>query len=101
MHITDTYIAGVQFRPAACQAAARNLAADEPLTLEREPNNKHDSNAIKIMSTSGLHLGYVPRHIAKGIAPEIDAMIMHYYGVAVASTGEKLPPFELHGDMVA
>ena len=32
--------------------------------LVREPDNSHDSNAIRV-ELAGLYLGYVPRHIAK------------------------------------
>lgn len=32
---------------------------DKPLTLEEEPTNKHDKNAIKIL-VGGFHVGYVP-----------------------------------------
>ena len=40
--------------------------------LVREPDNPHDSNAIRV-EIGGLYLGYVPRHIAKDLAAEIDA----------------------------
>lgn len=30
-----------------------------------EPDNEHDRNAVMIISTTGLHLGYVPRSMAK------------------------------------
>lgn len=31
-----------------------------PVQLVREPQNKHDKNAIKILQ-SGIHIGYVPK----------------------------------------
>lgn len=40
--------------------------------LVREPNNPHDPNAIRV-ELVGLYLGYVPRHIAKDLAPQMDA----------------------------
>ena len=40
--------------------------------LVREPDNPHDPNAIRV-ELAGLYLGYVPRHIAKDLAPQIDA----------------------------
>ena len=40
--------------------------------LVREPNNPHDPNAIRV-EIGGLYLGYVPRHIAKDLAPQMDA----------------------------
>ncbi len=40
--------------------------------LVREPDNPHDPNAIRV-ELAGLYLGYVPRHIAKNLAPQMDA----------------------------
>ncbi|MFO8163932.1 MAG: HIRAN domain-containing protein [Desulfatiglandales bacterium] len=40
--------------------------------LLREPNNPHDRNAIRV-DIGGKKLGYIPRHLAKRLAPEIDA----------------------------
>jgi len=40
--------------------------------LVREPGNPHDPNAIRV-ELAGLYLGYVPRHIAKDLAPRMDA----------------------------
>ena len=45
--------------------------------LEREKNNKYDSNAIKVMAGiigEGIswHIGYVPRELAAKLAPRID-----------------------------
>ena len=40
--------------------------------LVREPDNPHDPNAIRV-ELGGLYLGYVPRQIAKKLAPQMDA----------------------------
>ena len=40
--------------------------------LVREPDNPHDPNAIRV-ELAGLYLGYVPRYIAKDLAPQMDA----------------------------
>ena len=40
--------------------------------LVREPDNPHDPNAIRV-ELAGLYLGYVPRDIAKDLAPQVDA----------------------------
>ena len=40
--------------------------------LVREPDNPHDPNAVRVELT-GLYLGYVPRYIAKDLAPQMDA----------------------------
>jgi hypothetical protein len=38
----------------------------------REPNNPHDPNAIRVTAV-GKFMGYIPRDIAKTVAPQIDA----------------------------
>ena len=43
------------------------------MVLEREPDNRHDRNAILILTESGDELGYVPREDAKVMAPLLDA----------------------------
>ena len=40
--------------------------------LVREPDNPHDPNAIRV-ELARLYLGYVPKHIAKDLAPQMDA----------------------------
>ena len=40
--------------------------------LVREPDNPHDPNAIRV-ALGGSYLGYVPRDIAKDLAPQMDA----------------------------
>jgi HIRAN domain len=67
----DFIIAGVRYseRREACEA----LAVDEVVVLEREPDNRHDKNAILIFDTAGNELGYVPRSEAAEMAPLIDA----------------------------
>ena len=40
--------------------------------LVREPYNPHDPNAIRV-ELAGLYLGYVPRYVAKDLAPQMDA----------------------------
>jgi hypothetical protein len=47
------------------------------IELEREPDNEHDSNAIKVnlpvrRGAHILHLGYVPKELAAKIAPLMD-----------------------------
>ncbi len=41
-------------------------------TLEREPQNQFDSNAIKVV-VDGKHIGYVPKYLAAKLAPRMDA----------------------------
>lgn len=43
--------------------------------LVREPDNRHDSNAIRVALTGIAFMGYVPKEIAKDLAPKMDAGI--------------------------
>ena len=38
-----------------------NLKVQEELKFEKEPNNKYDKNAIKILNSKGEMIGYVPK----------------------------------------
>jgi hypothetical protein len=44
---------------------------EECLTLIREPDNKYDSNAIKV-EANGKYIGYIPRGIAKDLVSKVD-----------------------------
>ena len=61
----DTVIAGSQY----CDADAE---AGDMLTLEREPSNQHDANAVRIDNEAFEKVGYLPRRIVSWLAPLID-----------------------------
>ncbi len=56
----ETYIAGTSFIE-DIEEISKKLDKNERLDFYREPNNKHDNNAIVIKNSKGLKLGYVPR----------------------------------------
>jgi hypothetical protein len=69
----DEEVAGVQHRLSNVRAFASGR--HHALRLEREPNNPHDPNAIKVIGiykgwffTHRVHIGYVPAEIAEEIA---------------------------------
>jgi hypothetical protein len=41
--------------------------------LRREPENKYDKNAIKVLAYGKLDLGYIPRYTAELLAPLLDS----------------------------
>lgn len=47
-----------------------------PISLRREPENRHDENAIAVIVQEkpwkGMKVGYVPRQTASEIAPRLD-----------------------------
>ena len=69
----DFFVAGTYFAP---RAIDWSISDEKTLELEREPNNRHDKNAIKIIGLSKncfgtslrTDLGYVDRFTAKDLA---------------------------------
>jgi hypothetical protein len=72
LHHGDFIVAGA-LRSAERRDACEQLAVAEGVLLEREPDNRHDENAILILTQAGDELGYVPREDAKAMAPLMDA----------------------------
>lgn len=90
MRIMENYteVAGVQHRMGNVLAFARR--SQHRLELEREPRNRHDPNAIKVIGISRGwffwrrdFLGYVPAEIAAQIAKEAkwDVIVARLRGV--------------------
>ena len=48
-------------------AKAENLEVEDKLQLVLEPENKFDSNAIKVLNADTVHIGYVPRFYSESI----------------------------------
>lgn len=81
--MADVYniaVAGVTFegRQEALAELHKAQQAGASITtyLVREPDNKYDANAIKVLLECGdgpKHVGYVPRHLAAELAPLLDA----------------------------
>lgn len=51
-------IAGFSYR-----ASMNDVKKGDLLSLELDPSNPYDKNAIKIMRKDGKHLGFVPKHL--------------------------------------
>ncbi len=73
----QTTIAGVTHE--GREKAVRALRRGEQMLLEREPDNPHGtkregkSTSIKVISSRGEHLGYIPNHISEGLSRAMDA----------------------------
>lgn len=52
--------------------ACERLIEGDTVTLEREPDNTHDRNAILVLGDDDCELGYVPREEARDMAPLLD-----------------------------
>lgn len=65
-----TYIAGMKFRPRETRDAFETLPVGAQLHLERDPENRYDPNAVKIVFGPGLNLqaGFVPADLSAEIS---------------------------------
>lgn len=63
-------LAGAQFHRLA--EVWPQLSVGDPLTLEREPDNRHDRRAVKVL-WRGIMIGYLPRAANFEAADEMDA----------------------------
>lgn len=57
--LSFTDIAGTRY--VDNQDVFKRLEKNDPLLLEREADNKYDSNAIKVLTIDGKKLGYIPK----------------------------------------
>jgi len=67
----DVFIAGIKYRPGA-KELLDTLPEGSELTLQREPENQFDANAIGIYSEA-LQVGYIPGFILTKIGAKFDA----------------------------
>ena len=63
----ETYLAGVAYRSKEARAIADALAEGDELTLELEPSNEHDPDAVAVFR-EGVHIGYITSYHATEIA---------------------------------
>jgi hypothetical protein len=76
----DVPVAGISFNDRLKNAMAFISGRDRSLLLERDPENRYDPNAIRVMgrwrgaagSEHEMQIGWVPREIAKKIAEQIE-----------------------------
>jgi len=67
--IQSSPLAGSQFH--ALPDVVARIRVGDALTLQREPDNPHDANAIRVL-WQGQMLGYVPRRENKTVARAMD-----------------------------
>jgi len=68
----------------------KSLSVGDELILEVDEHNKHDKNAVKILSKSQHHLGYVPGIFAKAIRALLDRNV--YMKVVVQEVNPTYSP---------
>ncbi|KAI0074381.1 hypothetical protein K474DRAFT_1626028 [Panus rudis PR-1116 ss-1] len=57
------------------------VGAGEEVRLIREPNNRYDRNAIKVVNIGGTQVGHIPRNVAAKLAPLMDQRLVNVEGV--------------------
>lgn len=53
--------------------ALQSVSVGEQLLWEREPDNRFDKNAIKIMNSKREMIGYIPKDLVKEIVPMMES----------------------------
>ena len=67
-----TKLAGVTFSDCQAQILKWGCADIGTFALDREPDNPHDPNAIRVSLFGIHHVGYLPKDAARRIAPLMD-----------------------------
>lgn len=79
---------GLHFRPSEVKHFVNNeLQVGQALTLEREPSNAYDSNAIKVLCDEHF-IGYVPKTSNAVLAALMDQGVTHELRATVQSLGK-------------
>lgn len=68
-----TKLAGVTFEGAQENIKIYGNKDIGSYALVREPQNPHDPNAIRVALFGRIFMGYVPKELAKNLAPLIDS----------------------------
>jgi len=67
-NVIKSKIAGISLH----QDVISEIVPGDELLLVREPDNRYDANAIKVLSTAKKQLGYVNRKLAFDVARAMD-----------------------------
>lgn len=57
-------LAGLSYRPAEIKEIVAKLEAGQPLQLVRDPANKYDTNAVKVMH-GDVFIGFLPAAVSR------------------------------------
>lgn len=68
----QTFIAGIPHRLGKDVQISTILTLGQELTYSREPTNRYDQNAIKLIANT-KHLGYIPKEDNPNIAKHLDS----------------------------
>ena len=85
MYKVFTKLVGNLFVPGG-QELLKDLKSGQQLDLVRESDNQYDKNAIRV-EANGNKIGYLGAHVARELAPRIDAEEMELYCYVAQITG--------------
>lgn len=81
-----TKLAGVTFE--GRQTVLGRLSPGDPLRIEREPDNAHDSCACAVFDAAGDQVGFLNRRLSAALAPLIDAGVGYDIEVTDVTGGD-------------
>jgi hypothetical protein len=62
------FVHGLRHRGLQAEEEALRLRPGDPLVLQPDPENPHDPNALRVLTTvRGIHLGFVPRYLCSDV----------------------------------
>lgn len=67
-------VSGVSF----CKTVVETLQEAQVLTLEKDPDNKYDCNAVKIITLDGKMVGFVPKQFNQAILKKFEKISTRY-----------------------
>lgn len=82
-----TKVVGVTFGDR--QRYVRSLKIGEKLILENEPNNPHDSQAVKVQSKDGQIIGYLNKNISKIVFDIFQGLVAIQYAQVLKVIGDE------------
>jgi hypothetical protein len=68
--LAETAVAGLEYH--VCQKDLSRILTAGRFRLEREPSNRFDRYAVRVCSSGGRKIGYVPRYASRLVAGELD-----------------------------
>lgn len=75
-----TKVVGVTFD--GRQECIRKMKIGERIRLERDPNNPHDANAVKVLNEKGEHIGFISKDLARKLAAKMDRGVKYRAAVS-------------------
>lgn len=91
--LIETRVVGVTFE--GRQEVISKLHENDLLWLEREPENRFDANAVRVVRNCGEQVGYLNKYLAQNIAPFMDMIGYPLRAKVLYLTGSSFGGFSL------